>query len=114
MSKESEEQYHLDLSDPTQLKKYYMPFIKNGGVFIVTKADHAMGKTLRITLKIPGNPESFTLSGKVVWINPPFTQNNREEGVGIRFESENALQLKEKIEKCLLDLDGKSVTSATL
>lgn len=108
-----ENHYKLELFDVKLLKKYYMPFIKHGGMFIPTKDAHPLNARVSLELTLPQDPEVYKIEGHVIWINPEFAQQNREQGIGIQFEGENNLLLKDKIEKLLAGVNSNS-KSATM
>lgn len=106
--------YTVELFDVKDLKKYYMPFINNGGIFIRTKDQHALNTKISLDLTLPQDPEEFHVEGTVVWINPEFAQQNREQGIGIQFESKNRRILIDKIEKLLAGVSSQEDRSATM
>ena len=79
----------------------YMPFLKNGGLFIPTSQKGKIGDKLTIHLNLLKEPSvSFTAS--VVWITPEGSQGNRVPGFGVAFEDDIAEAMREKIETALL------------
>jgi len=98
-----ENHYKLEFLDAKLLKKYYMPFIKHGGMFIPTKDAHPLNTGVSLELTLLQDPEPYQIEGRVIWINPEFAQQNREQGIGIQFDSDNNSLLKDKIEKLLAD-----------
>lgn len=106
--------YTLDLTDVKELQRYYMPFIKNGGIFIPTIDPHTLHDKILLELKLPQDPEAYRVEGSVIWINPEFAQHNRKQGIGIKFESESNLMLKDKIEKLLVGVTSQGGRSTTM
>lgn len=106
------EQCHkLSFDDLLQLKKYYMPFIKGGGVFIVTATNHALHEEINLQITLPNCVETFNVYGKVVWINPAFAQYGREQGVGVSINNE---MLQNKIETLLAVVIDQTIETVTL
>lgn len=106
--------YYLNIETKAQLKKYYMPFIKEGAIFIPTQDELELNTQIKLNLKIPGETETFLIEGPVVWINPAYAQSGRSQGVGIRFQNKEAKTVREKIEKSLVNLDSTGSHSETL
>jgi type IV pilus assembly protein PilZ len=97
--------YELTIKDATQLKRFYMPFIKDGAMFIPTKNKLELNTQVTLKLNIPGEAETFFVNGPVVWINPAYAQNGRIQGIGVRFQNKEAKILKEKIEVILTNIN---------
>lgn len=102
------------IQDKLQLSMAYMPFIKNGGLFISTYKTYPLGKTLLINLTLMHELEKFTFLGKVVWLTPPAAQGGRVAGVGVQFPSENYLLLRDKIEIYLAEFSDSDQRTATM
>jgi len=68
------------------LTSCYMPFLKNGGLFIpeVIK-DLAVGQGMVIMLKLPNSDVKMPVMGKICWITPPRCRHGKE-GFGISFD----------------------------
>jgi len=84
------------------LYKAYMPFVKNGGLFIPTSKPFSINDELFIVLHIPDEPEKTPVSSKVVWITPVGAQGNKTPGIGVQFRDEG--QARAKIETALAGL----------
>lgn len=78
----------LNLPDRGALHAAYMPFIRNGGLFVATTADLALGD--EVLLLLTYEQERYSINGKVVWINPRGAQGRRRQGVGVQFSPESA------------------------
>ena len=48
----------------------YMPFIKNGGLFIPTNKSYKLGDEVFMLLNLMDEQEKIPVAGKVVWITP--------------------------------------------
>ncbi|WP_040260959.1 MULTISPECIES: PilZ domain-containing protein [Pseudomonas] len=75
----------LTIKDKAVLYAAYMPFIKNGGLFIPTAKSYHLGDELFMLLNLMDEPEKIPVAGKVVWITPRGAQGNRAAGVGVQF-----------------------------
>jgi type IV pilus assembly protein PilZ len=75
----------LTIKDKSVLYAAYMPFIKNGGLFIPTNKSYKLGDEVFMLLNLMDEPEKIPVAGKVVWITPKGAQGNRAGGVGVQF-----------------------------
>lgn len=78
----------LNLPDREALHGAYMPFVRNGGLFVPTTAEFELGD--EVLLLLTYEQQRFSISGKVMWINPKGAQGRRRQGVGIQFSRESA------------------------
>ena len=90
---------NLAIKDRMTLYECYMPFVRNGGLFIPTDAELTLGEAVCIGLDFMQEQEPFRLPGKVVWITPQGAQGDRIAGVGIGFDGDASM--RRKIENCL-------------
>lgn len=74
----------LTIKDKSVLYAAYMPFIKNGGLFIPTNKSYKLGDEVFMLLNLMDEPEKIPVAGKVVWITPKGAQGNRAAGVGVQ------------------------------
>jgi type IV pilus assembly protein PilZ len=82
----------------------YMPFVKDGGLFIHTKTTYELGDKVTMSIKFFEDSESHLVEGKVVWITPKGAQGNKPAGIGVQFTSENKRQVCNVIETRLAGL----------
>lgn len=92
---------HYSISDPLELNLSYMPFIKNGGLFVPTNDPYHIGDPVIIELQIPTKKENIMIEGKIVWITPSNTLHHVLPGIGIQFTGMNALSIRNEIEGLL-------------
>lgn len=90
----------LTIKDKAVLYAAYMPFIKNGGLFIPTGKSYRLGDELFMLLSLMDEPEKIPVAGKVAWITPRGAQGNRAAGIGVQFNDGDALA-RNKIETYL-------------
>jgi len=76
---------HHNIPDKATLYASYMPFIRNGGLFLPGQAKLRMGQEVFLVLSMMNDPERARVAGKVVWITPPGAQGNRPAGAGVQF-----------------------------
>lgn len=91
----------LTIKDKAVLYATYMPFIKNGALFIPTNREYQMGDPISMTLTLLEEPNTISVDGQVIWITPNGAQGNRAPGVGVQFIGEAGVQLRNKIETVL-------------
>jgi type IV pilus assembly protein PilZ len=79
----------LTIKDKSVLYAAYMPFIKNGGLFIPTNKSYKLGDEVFMLLSLMDEPEKIPVAGKVTWITPKGAQGNRAAGVGVQFNDDD-------------------------
>jgi type IV pilus assembly protein PilZ len=89
------------IKDKQALYASYMPFIKNGGLFIPTTKHYNLGDELFLLLQLMDEKERVPVAGKVVWITPLGAEGNRQVGVGIQFSDQDKGDARRKIEQYL-------------
>ena len=79
----------LTIKDKAVLYAAYMPFVKNGGLFIPTNKTYSLGDEVFMLLNLMDEPEKIPVAGKVVWVTPKGAQGNRAAGVGVQFNEQD-------------------------
>lgn len=64
----------LTIKDKSVLYAAYMPFIKNGGLFIPTNKSYKLGDEVFMLLNLMDEAEKIPVAGKVAWITPKGAQ----------------------------------------
>jgi type IV pilus assembly protein PilZ len=90
----------LTIKDKAVLYAAYMPYVKNGGLFIPTNKMYNIGDEVFVLLNLMDEPEKIPVAGKVVWITPKGAQGNRSAGIGIQFTEQDTVAVN-KIETYL-------------
>src|SRR5262245_65488719 len=75
----------LAIKDKAVLYAAYMPFVKNGGLFIPTKKEYELGDEVFMLLNLMDEAEKIPVAGRVVWVTPKGAQGNRAAGIGGKF-----------------------------
>jgi len=88
----------LAIKDKSSLYTAYMPFIKNGGLFIPTNKKYKIGDEVFMLLTLMDEKEKLPVAGKIVWITPTGSQGNRLAGIGVQFSEQDNGQIRNKIE----------------
>ena len=91
---------YLTIKDRTVFYAAYMPFLRNGGLFIPTNKRFALGEEVFVLLALMDEAEKIPINGTVVWVTPKGAQGNRQAGIGVQF-SEADFAAATKIEEHL-------------
>ena len=78
----------------------YVPFLRNGGLFIPTNKRFTLGEEVFVLLALMDEAEKIPITGTVVWVTPKGAQGNRQAGIGVQF-SEADFAAATKIEEHL-------------
>ena len=70
----------LNIKDKAVLYAAYMPFIKEGGLFIPTAKHYDLGDEVFMLLSLMDEKEKIPVAGKIIWITPKGAQGNRAAG----------------------------------
>ena len=90
----------LAIKDKSVLYAAYMPFVRNGGLFIPTKKDYELGDEVFMLLNLMDEAEKIPVAGKVCWLTPKGAQGNRAAGIGVQFSDQDDVA-RNKIETYL-------------
>ncbi len=91
----------LTIRDKAVLYATYIPFVKNGGLFIPTSKPYQLGEEVFLLLNLMEETEKLPGQGKVIWITPSGAQGNRAAGIGVQFQGEEGTKIRNKIETYL-------------
>jgi type IV pilus assembly protein PilZ len=75
------------ISDCTSLSKCWIPFLRNGGIFIPTQRDLPLGSYVFVLLKLFEENRVWPLYCQVAMINEPGLDGGRLPGIGLQFLS---------------------------
>jgi len=104
----------LNIKDKSALYVSYMPFIKNGGLFIPTTRDYHLGDEVFILLSLMDSAERLPVAGKVVWMTPKGAQGKRQQGIGVQFSAQDGGATQKKIESFLAGALGADRPTHTM
>ena len=93
----------LAIRDKAVLYSAYMPFLKNGGLFIPTSRPYQINDEVFLLINLMDEPDKIPVVGTVVWITPPGAQGNRTAGIGVQFSDSDDTAVR-KIETYLAGL----------
>ncbi|MDW3094475.1 MAG: PilZ domain-containing protein [Gammaproteobacteria bacterium] len=91
----------LAIKDKGSLYASYIPFVKNGGLFIPTSKNFNLGEEVFMLLTLMEESERIPVAGQVIWITPQGSQGNRTTGIGVQFSSQDSGETRTKIEALL-------------
>ena len=90
----------LTIKDKSALYAAYMPYVKNGGLFIPTNKTYQLGDEVFMLLTLMEETEKIPVAGKIIWITPKGAQGSRAAGIGVQF-SDSGGTAQKKIETYL-------------
>ncbi|MDK1023343.1 MAG: PilZ domain-containing protein [Gammaproteobacteria bacterium] len=103
----------LTIKDKVVLYNAYIPFIKNGGIFVPNKTDYEVGDEVFMLLNLMDESEKIPIAGKVIWVAKKGVKSPHTPGVGIQFtEPDN--RAKDKIENYLAGSLNSSNSTHTM
>src|ERR1700678_264619 len=88
----------LTIKDKSALYLAYMPFVKNGGLFIPTNSNYRLGDEVFMLLNLMGEEEKLPVAGRVIWMTQKGAQGNRTAGIGVQFTDQGRGNTQKKIE----------------
>ena len=88
----------LTIKDKSALYAAFMPFVKNGGLFIPTNKVYALGDEVFMLLTLMEETEKLPIAGKIIWVTPKGAQGNRAAGIGVQFSDQDDGLARKKIE----------------
>jgi len=91
----------LTIKDKYALYAAYMPYVKNGGLFVPTNNSYHLGDEVFILLSLMEETEKIPVVGKVIWTTPKGAQGNRTAGIGLQFTDKDGGPARTKIETYL-------------
>lgn len=92
----------LAIKDKNALYASYMPYVKNGGLFIPTSKPYRIGDEVFMLLTLMEETEKLPVAGRVVWITPKGAQSNKIAGIGVQFGNDQESDIaRKKIETYL-------------
>ena len=91
----------LAIKEKAALYAAYMPYLKNGGIFVPTNRPYKLGDEVYLILTLMDDPTKYAVAGRVVWISPP-GGTARMPGIGVHFPGdETGIAVRRSIEDLL-------------
>ncbi len=105
----------LNIKEKAALYAAWMPYLKQGGIFVPTGRPYAIGDDVYLLLSLMDDPAKFPVAGKVAWITPQGAHNNKAQGIGVHFaDDEGGRVARRRIEEILGPAIKSSRTSHTV
>lgn len=105
----------LVIKDKVALYGAYMPFVKNGGIFVPTLNRYFLGNGVFLLLTLPESSERLPVAGKVVWTTPAGAQGNRTAGIGVQLpDGQEGEAIRGRIETLLAGLLNSDKSTHTM
>jgi type IV pilus assembly protein PilZ len=105
----------LAVKDKAALYQAYMPYVKQGAVFVPTAKRYFLGDEVFLLMTLPESAERLPVAGKVVWVTPAGAQGNRVAGIGVQFaDTPEGEAVKNKIEAILAGLTNSDKPTHTM
>jgi type IV pilus assembly protein PilZ len=80
----------LAIKEKAALYAAYMPYLKNGGIFVPTNKPYQLGDDVYLLLQLMDDPVKLPVAGKVVWITPAGAHNSKAQGIGVHFPADDS------------------------
>lgn len=80
----------LTIKNKDELYRSFMPYIKNGGLFVPTQRTYHVGEEVFMLLDLMDEPDKIPVTGKVVWVTPRGAQGGKMAGIGIQLTADDA------------------------
>lgn len=91
----------LSIKEKAALYAAYMPYLKNGGIFVPTTRAYQLGDDVYLILTLLDDPTRIPVAGKVVWMSPA-SGGSKTPGIGVHFPAdESGLNARKRIEDAL-------------
>src|SRR5512147_1753516 len=74
----------LSIKEKAALYAAYMPYLKNGGIFVPTTRPYQLGDDVYLILTLMDDPTKLPVAGRVIWVSPAGA-SNRTPGIGVHF-----------------------------
>jgi type IV pilus assembly protein PilZ len=92
----------LAIKEKAALYAAYMPFLRNGGMFVPTTKPYHIGDEIYLILALMDDPNKYPIAGTVAWITPSGANNNKAQGIGVHFPAdESGQRARQRIEEIL-------------
>ncbi|WP_051543471.1 PilZ domain-containing protein [Thiothrix lacustris] len=93
----------MAITEKSALHACYMPFIKDGGLFVPTTEKFMLHDDIILHLRLVEDGKKLLIPGRVVWIASGVGQRGTSPGIGLQFTGEHRIRVKQFIEEMLGD-----------
>ncbi|HLD84371.1 MAG TPA: PilZ domain-containing protein [Coxiellaceae bacterium] len=95
------------------LKNAYMPYVRDGAIFVATKDVFHLEDYVTLTLTLPDNHQAFTFTGEVIWITPSSAQT-QPAGIGVQCAGAEGESFQKTVQTLLANMSGSAEESETM
>lgn len=95
-----------------ELKNAFMPFVREGGLFISTKNQFHLDDRVTVVVTLPESEQTFTFSGDVIWITPHSAQHHA--GVGVQCNSDEGEAFQKAVEQLVAGTKDEGGNTETM
>jgi len=96
-----ERKIDIAIPDGQKLTQAWMPFVKNGGLFVPTPNKARLGDRLVLAVTLPDSAQPIRVLGQIVWLSHSCADNGRPAGWGIQFSERDNGRTRRRIEESL-------------
>lgn len=105
----------LNINSKGALYAAYIPFLKNGGLFVPTPKPYNLGDDVYMLLQLMDDPTRHPVAGTVAWVTPGGALGGKVQGIGVHFSDDDASKgVRAQIEKQLAGHLGGARPTHTL
>ena len=91
---------YLEFVTERDLYQSFMPFLKDGGLFVRSPEYFELGTEVQLEVLLPDSLEPTKVTGVICWLTPVGAQNGTPPGVGVSF-TDDPEGIRAQIEKLL-------------
>jgi len=91
---------NIEFQSEHDLYVSYMPFLKEGGLFIRTIEPFSLGSEVELNILLPDSLEPSFIKGEVCWLTPTGAQNGTPAGIGVSF-TDDPDKIRHQIEQSI-------------
>lgn len=92
------------IADKSALHASYMPFIKDGGIFVPTTQRFGLHDEVILQLRLVEEGKKLLIPGRVIWISTGMGHRGTSPGIGLQFTGEHRARIKQFLEEILGEL----------
>jgi len=108
----------MDIADRKALYAAYMPFVNNGGLFVMQdalgSARYDMGSDVFLLVHLVDQDVRLPVAGRVIWLTPRGGGAQRPAGIGIQFAQQDNGNTQRQIETLLAGMLDGNIPTYTL
>lgn len=104
---------YLEFVSERDLFQSFMPFLKDGGLFVRTPESYELGTEVELEVLLPDSLEASKVKGVACWLTPVGAQNGTPPGIGISF-TDDPENVRAQIEKMIARQLGSSEPTLTM